>query len=164
MPTVGQIEKLTQERVIELFTERLGYAYLGNQIDRDNANIETSLLADWLVSRGVSSALIQRALHELSKVAGDTSKSLYDRNKAVYELLRYGVKVQPGAGENHETVWLVDWKKPANNLFAVAEEVTIKGADLPGSAKASTKRPDVVVYVNGIALVVLELKRSTVSV
>jgi hypothetical protein len=49
---------------------------------------------------------------------------------------------------------------PERNRFAIAEEVTVKAAD----AKASTKRPDIVLYVNGIALGVLELKRSTVSV
>ncbi|HEY9711895.1 MAG TPA: HsdR family type I site-specific deoxyribonuclease, partial [Chroococcales cyanobacterium] len=54
------------------------------------------------------------------------------------------------------TVWLIDWKQPLKNDFAVAEEVTIKGA--------KTKRPDVVLYVNGIALGVLELKRSINSV
>ena len=70
------------------------------------------------------------------------------------------MKVQPEVGENHVTVWLIDWKHPENNHFAIAEEVTVKGAD----AKASTKRPDVVIYINGIALGVLELKRSTVSV
>ena len=75
-------------------------------------------------------------------------------------MLRYGVKVRPEAGENTVTVWLIDWKRPENNHFAIAEEVTVKGAD----AKASAKRPDVVLYVNGIALGVLELKRSTVSV
>src|SRR5690606_8094911 len=53
---------------------------------------------------------------------------------------------------------------PEANHFGVAEEVTVKGADLANAAKASTKRPDVVLYVNGIALGVLELKRSTVSV
>ena len=63
-------------------------------------------------------------------------------------------------GENTETVWLIDWKHPENNHFAIAEEVTVAGAD----AKAHAKRPDVVLYVNGIALGVLELKRSTVSV
>ncbi|MCX7250625.1 MAG: type I restriction endonuclease subunit R, partial [Burkholderiales bacterium] len=98
------------------------------------------------------------------RVAGDSSKSLYDRNRAVYELLRYGIKVQPGAGENRVTVWLIDWQNPEANDFGVAEEVSVKGADLANAAKASTKRPDVVLYVNGIALGVLELKRSTVSV
>jgi len=66
------------------------------------------------------------------------------------------VKVRPDAGEQHTTVWLVDWENPEKNDFAVAEEVTITGEN--------TKRPDIVLYVNGIAIGVLELKRSTVSV
>ena len=108
--------------------------------------------------------LVTRALHELNKVATDTSKSIYDRNREVYDLLRYGVKVQPGMGDNRVTVWLIDWKQPLNNHFAIAEEVTVKGAELQNSTKASSKRPDVVLYVNGIALGVLELKRSTTYV
>ncbi|HYU73265.1 MAG TPA: type I restriction endonuclease subunit R, partial [Ktedonobacteraceae bacterium] len=95
-------------------------------------------------------------LYELNKVAGDQTRSLYDINKAVYSLLRYGVPVKPDVGENTQTVWLIDWKEPLNNDFAIAEEVTVKGEH--------TKRPDVVLYVNGIALGVLELKRSIVSV
>jgi len=164
MSTVGQIEKKTQARVVELFRERLGYDYLGDKTDLDNRNIEETLLRGWLSKQGVSDLLISRALHELTKAADDTSKSLYDRNKDVYDLLRYGIKVQPGAGENRVTVWLIDWKHPENNHFAIAEEVTVKGADLGNAAKAKTKRPDVVIYINGIALGVLELKRSTVSV
>ena len=78
----------------------------------------------------------------------------------MYELLRYGVKVKPEVGENTLTVWLIDWKEPLKNDFAVAEEVTVPAAD----AKAYGKHPDVVLYVNGIALGVLALKRSTVSV
>ena len=164
MTTVGQIEKRTQARVVALFRERLHYNYLGNKTDLNNHNLELTLLREWLTRQGVSDTLINRALHELNKVATDTSKSLYDRNKEVYNLLRYGVKVQPGAGENRVTVWLIDWKQPENNHFAIAEEVTVKGADLANAAKANTKRPDVVIYINGIALGVLELKRSTVSV
>lgn len=160
MSTVGQIEKRTQARVIALFRQRLGYAYLGNLIDDDNHNIDQPRLRNWLTTQGYSDTLIARALHELIRVATDTSKSIYDRNKEVYNLLRYGVKVQPSAGENRVTVWLIDWQHPESNHFGIAEEVTVKGAD----AKASTKRPDVMIYVNGIALGVLELKRSTVSV
>ena len=160
MTTVGQIEKKTQARIVALFQERLGYDYLGDSADRDNRNIEPVLLTAWLARQGVGNTLITRALHELNRVATDTSKSIYDRNREVYELLRYGVKVQPGMGENRVTVWLIDWKHPQANHFAIAEEVTVKGAD----AKSSSKRPDVVIYVNGIALGVLELKRSTVSV
>jgi type I restriction enzyme, R subunit len=164
MTTVGQIEKKTQARVVALFRERLCYDYLGDKTDLNNHNIELTLLRAWLTKQGVSDTLINRALHELNKVATDTSKSLYDRNKDVYDLLRYGVKVQPGAGENRVTVWLIDWQHPENNHFAIAEEVTVKGADLANAAKANTKRPDVMIYINGIALAVLELKRSTVSV
>jgi type I restriction enzyme, R subunit len=160
MSTVGQIEKRTQARIVALFQQRLGYDYLGDRNDRDNRNIEPKLLTAWLTRQGVSDGLITRALHELNRVATDTSKSIYDRNREVYELLRYGVKVLPAMGENRVTVWLIDWKHPQANHFAIAEEVTVKGAD----AKASSKRPDVVIYVNGIALGVLELKRSTVSV
>ncbi|MFM2050827.1 MAG: hypothetical protein RL682_1318, partial [Pseudomonadota bacterium] len=164
MSTVGQIEKRTQTRIVALFQERLGYDYVGDSTDRDNRNIEPALLTAWLHKQGVGDTLITRALHELNKVATDTSKSLYDRNREVYELLRYGVKVLPAMGENRVTVWLIDWKHPHNNHFAIAEEVTVKGVQLANSAKASTKRPDVVIYINGIALGVLELKRSTVSV
>ena len=84
------------------------------------------------------------------------STTLYGANLKVYEQLRYGVPVQAREGEHHQTVWLIDWKNPDNNHFGIAEEVTVVGEN--------TKRPDIVLYVNGIALGVLELKRSTVSV
>lgn len=161
MTSVGQIEKKTQARLVALLRDRLNYEYLGNWIDRaDNRNIESSYLRPWLLKRGVPENLANRAIHELEKTAGHTSQSLYDRNAAVYRLLRYGVKLRPEIGENTVTVWLVDWTDWKANHFAFAEEVTVQGA----SAKASTKRPDIVLYVNGIALGVLELKRSTVSV
>ncbi len=96
-------------------------------------------------------------LFELDKAAPlGGSKTLYDANREVYNLLRYGVKVRPGVGEQTITVWLIDWKDPGDNDFAIAEEVTVVGGH--------TKRPDLVLYVNGIALGVLELKRSSVSV
>src|SRR6185437_11553531 len=77
-----------------------------------------------------------------------------------YELLRYGVKVKADVGENSQTVWLIDWQRPLENDLGIAEEVTVAAAD----TKAHGKRPDVVLYVNGIALGLLELKRSTISV
>ena len=171
MSNIGDIEKKTQQRVIRLLSDKkhpgnLGYEYLGNWEERDgfegkgNRNIEPEYLRAWLKKQGVADALITRALHQIEKVAGDTSKSIYDRNRAVYDLLRYAVKVKPDVGENAQTVWLIDWNSPENNHFAVAEEVTV----LPADTKSHGKRPDVVLYVNGIALGVLELKRSTVSV
>lgn len=159
LSAVGQIERFTQARVVKLFCESLGYDYLGNWIDRvGNRNIDAGLLDRFLRRQGYDETLISRARHIVDKAAGDAGKSLFDRNKAVYELLRYGVKVKPDVGENTQTVWLIDWKQPLNNHFGIAEEVAVKAAD----TKAYSKRPDVVLYVNGIALAVLELKRSTV--
>ena len=160
MSTVGQIEKKTQARVVKLFRETLHYDYLGNWIEReDNHNIEPDLLRAFLTKQGHDSSLSGKVLYQLEKAAGDTSKSIYDRNRAVYGLLRYGVKVKADVGENSQTVWLIDWEHPLGNDFAIAEEVTVTAAD----PKAHGKRPDVVLYVNGLALGVLELKRSTIS-
>ena len=157
MNSIGKIERETQNRVIELFQKELGYRYLGNWEERDgNSNIEEGILSAWLTSRGYSQNLITKALYEFGKVANDQSKSLYDVNKEVYSRLRYGVNVQPEIGHTKQTVWLIDWENPMNNDFAIAEEVTVKGI--------YKKRPDLVLYINGIALGVIELKRSTVSV
>jgi type I restriction enzyme R subunit len=156
--TVGQIERITQNRVIKLFLEQLGYRYLGNWETRNNnRNIETELLSQWLQQRGVSDILITKTLRELDQAAAlGEGKQLYDANKAVYRLLRYGVKVKAGAGQQTQTIWLIDWHHPENNDFALAEEVTVKGEN--------KKRPDIVLYINGIALGVLELKNSRVDV
>ncbi len=158
MSKVGQREILTQKRVIAFFRDALGYAYLGNWQDRvNNRNIETELVIDWLKRQSHDSKIIAKVLFELGKGAAiGGSKTLYDVNREVYSLLRYGMKVQPDVGEHTDTVWLIDWKNPDNNDFAIAEEVTVTAEN--------TRRPDIVLYVNGIALGVLELKRSTVSV
>lgn len=154
---VGQVERFTQNRIVKLFCEQLDYDYLGNFQDRaDNSNIEESYLREHLKKQSYDENLIGKAIYQLKNAAGDQNKNLYDINKEVYTLLRYGVQVVPEVGQNNVTVELIDWKNPENNYFAIAEEVTIKGEN--------TKRPDVVIYVNGIALGVLELKRSTISI
>ena len=158
MSEVGQKEILTQKHVIQFFKNELGYDYLGHWKDREgNSNVEEGLLSNWLNRQGHSEKIITKVLHEFGKAkALSGSKTLYDANREVYGLLRYGVKVKPDVDEQNITVWLIDWNEVANNDFAVAEEVTIVGEN--------TKRPDLVLYVNGIALGVLELKRSIVSV
>ena len=158
MSNVGQRERATQNRIVQFFQTDLGYRYLGDWQDRaNNKNIEVDILVDWLKKRGVSEALINRAIRQLDTAAAlGEGKKLYYANKEVYRLLRYGVKDKEGAGHLNETVWLIDWKNPEANDFAIAEEVSIKGEN--------KKRPDIVLYVNGIALGVIELKRSSVSV
>lgn len=161
MSTIGQPERATQNRVLALFNKELGYRLLGNWHDRpDNSNIEAALLSAWLAKRGYSTVQVGRVLDRLRTEAGNPNRSLYDNNQAVYSLLRYGVQVQAAAGENAETVWLIDWAAPEQNDFALAEEVTLR-AD---QANAHERRPDVVLYVNGIAIGVLELKNSRVSI
>ncbi|MDD2307805.1 MAG: type I restriction endonuclease subunit R [Prolixibacteraceae bacterium] len=158
MSKVGQIERATQNRIVQLFQQQLKYRYLGNlEKEEENSNVDETLLKAYLTQKGYSLSLITKALFEFKKaVTINTSDDLYQANKNVYSLLRYGIQVKEEAGQNKETVQLIDWKYPHENDFAIAEEVTIKGEH--------KKRPDIVIYVNGIALGVLELKRSTVSV
>lgn len=155
MSSIGQIERATQNRVVLLFTKQLQYRYLGNWEERGASSIEEDLLRNYLLQH-YDTLLVDKAIYELTKTAGDQSKTLYDVNKAVYGLLRYGVKIKPEAGVNTETIELINWKQWVNNDFAIAEEVTVKGEN--------SKRPDIVLYINGIAIGVLELKRSTISI
>ena len=152
MSTIGQNERTTQNRVVDFLRDQLQYSYLGNWEKRaNNRNIEEALLREFLKEKqGYSDNLITQALSKLNQEAGKQVGDFRDINKEVYSLLRYGVKIKMGAGENYETVWLINWKDPLNNDFAFAQEVTVKGQN--------DKRPDIVLYVNGIALAVLELK------
>jgi type I restriction enzyme R subunit len=158
MSNVGQLECITQDRVVKFFQKELNYDYLGDWHDRkNNRNIEPEFLAKWLKRQGVSDSLIGRALRKLDLAAGlGEGKKLFDANKEVYRMLRYGIKDKEGAGEQNQTVWLIDWQNPENNDFAIAEEVSIEGEN--------KKRPDIVLYINGIAVGVIELKRSSVSI
>ena len=142
MSAVGQREIQTQRRVIAFFQNALGYEYLGHWQDRSgNHNVERKLVADWLKCQGHSDKIIDKVLFELNKAAAlGGSKTLYDANREVYGLLRYGVKVRPDVGEQNVTVWLIDWENPGNNDFAIAEEVTVRGE--------TTKRPELVMAGN----------------
>lgn len=157
MNQVGQLERKTQNRIVKLFVDRLGYKYLGNWEDREqNSNIEEELLRAYLQKKKYSETLIKKAISELKKTAIRSNMSLYDLNQEAYSMLRYSAKERETLGQHKQDVKFIDWENPEENDFAIAEEVTIKGN--------RTKRPDIVLYVNGIALGVIELKRSIVSV
>ena len=97
MTQVGALERKTQRRVIRHFRDHLGYTFLGNWHERDdNRNIETEFLTKFLARQGHSPALITKALDKLDKAAAlGGSKTLYDANREVYSLLRYGARVSP---------------------------------------------------------------------
>ena len=156
MSDIGKSERATQNRVIALFLDELRYRFLGDWSDRANRQIEEGLLRDWLANRGHTPEQIGRTLDLLGHEANNPTRSLYDNNRAVYSLLRYGVDARVAAGENTEKIWLIDWQNPEANDFAIAEEVTLTGA--------RERRPDLVLYVNGLAVGVIELKRSAVSI
>ena len=115
MSNVGQIERKAQDRVVKLFQEQLGYEYLGNWEYRDgNSNIEVELLraepAGSRLRRQPDQPRRSTSSRRPPSLGG--GRDLYEANRDVYDLLRYGVKVKPGVGEQTETVWLIDWDEP----------------------------------------------------
>ena len=155
---IGKPERATQNRIIQLFKEDLGYQYLGNWEEETRIQpIEEDLLLNFLTqTQGYSDSIARKAISEFIKTSASLVNGLYETNKEVYKLLRYGVTIREELGSPKETIWLINWNEPHKNHFAIAEEVTVKGK--------FDKRPDVVIYVNGIALGVIELKRSKVGV
>lgn len=157
MSSVNELERLTQERILhQIFEEKLKYTYLGNYEERENnSNIEEDLLLKFLIKK-YPEKIARKAIAELKKIAHNETKSLYEVNKEVYNLLKYGKGISMYVGEKERQVYFIDYEDYSNNDFYVAEEVRIRGQN--------EKRPDIVIYINGIAIGVIELKRSTVSI
>ncbi len=160
MPEQPRPERVTQDRVVALFTRPeseggLGYRYLGNWTRRENnRSIEPEILRDSLAVRHYSAAL-----QRLEAAADSTGIELSEANLRTYKYMRYGIPVQLAAGGVHELIHLIDWEHPEKNDFALAEEVTLKDA----TRGTYERRPDIVLYLNGIAIAVIELKRSSVD-
>ena len=158
--TIDTPEFKTQSKVIAFFSDPkiLGYQYIGNLSDQHNKNIKEDLLHRYLLKKGYSDSLINDAITQLKNESSNLLHGVYDANKTVYSRLKYGISI-PIRGHSDlppVTVKLIDEDNPLDNYFAIAEEVTV--------VENEEKRPDLVVYVNGIAVAVIELKRSSISV
>ncbi len=152
-------ERKLQERVKGWLINDLHYSYLGNLEDQVNTPIREEELRKNLTARGYSRDAVNRAISDLTIKVRNQADSLYHVNEEVYSLLRYG---DQGIKDDHSgriTVHYIDWDNTSNNDFYVAEEVSVLRYD-----QVTKKRPDLVLYVNGIALGMFELKKSPVSV
>ena len=89
MSNVNELEIVTQDRILhKIFEEKLKYTYLGNFEDRENnSNIEEELLLKFLIKK-YPEDIARKAIAELKKVAHNETKSLYEVNKEVYNMLK----------------------------------------------------------------------------
>jgi type I restriction enzyme R subunit len=94
----------------------------------------------------------QEAIKEISRIH---SPELLTNNETFHRMLTEGVKVsyQKEGSQRGDLVWLVDFANPENNDFVVANQLTV-------IENGVNKRPDVVLFVNGLPLVVIELKNA----
>ena len=142
-----------ENAVIQLFTQDLGYGYAyGPDIERDYRSplYEAELLP---ALRAVNPTLPQPALEEaLYKLRHFESGSLLQKNMVFMDYLQNGVPVKflVEGEERSGLVYLVDYKTPGNNRFTVINQWTV--------LENSEKRPDLVAFVNGLPLAVVELK------
>lgn len=142
-----------ENAILQLFQEQLGYDYLyGPDVDRDYHSplYEGTLLPTLRrINRDLPEEAAAEAVYKLKNFEGG---SLLQKNMAFTDYLQNGVPVKyVEHGEERSTlVYLVDFKDPGNNDFTIANQWTV--------VENSEKRPDVILFVNGLPLVVVELK------
>ncbi len=152
-------ERKLQNRVRHWLIDDLGYNDLGNLESLHNKPVKVDLLRKNLKDRGYSQDVIGKAISALLIKVGMLSDNLTQDNMEVYSLLRYGCQGIKDEHRNRITVHYIDWADTEKNDFYVAEEVTVLRYD-----NRTTKRPDLVLYINGIAVAMFELKKSSVSI
>lgn len=142
-----------ENSVIELFRNDLGYEYAyGPDIERDfHSPLYEEVLEDVLyrLNRGLPSDAIQDAIFKLKNFENG---ELVQKNAVFMDYLQNGIPVRffVNGEERSSIVYLVDYKNPDNNSFIVANQWTF--------IENSNKRPDVILFLNGLPVVLVELK------
>lgn len=167
-------EREYQNSIVEMMRDvnSLAYTYLGcfqyakgeksKSDGTRNSNIIEDEMREHLTDFGYTQLQIEAALHKLREKASLPSEKFADLlecNASFYNLLISGTKAKPSSDRPEEDVMFFDFAHPEKNRFAFAEEVSYIDP-----MTGSHSRPDIVVYVNGIALCVIELKRSLVTI
>lgn len=156
------------ENIIEAFTiellDKLGYEYIyAPDIAHDSENPQRDSYAQVLLLNRLQNAVKRinhsipadaqaEAIKEIQRIA---SPELLTNNETFHRLLTEGIPVSKrvDGDDRGDRVWLIDFKNPHNNDFVVANQFTI-------IENGNNKRPDVILFVNGIPLVVIELKNA----
>ena len=149
----GYTEADYENSIIELFQNDLGYEYIyGPDIERDfHSSLYEEVLLDSLyrLNSGLPDDAISDALFKLKNFENG---ELVQKNAAFTDYLQNGIEVKyfEDGEERSSIVYLVDYKNPDNNSFIVANQWTF--------IENSNKRPDVILFLNGLPVVLMELK------
>lgn len=142
-----------ENSIIELFQNTLEYEYIyGPDIERDfYSPLYEDVLIDSLhhLNKNLPNDAIQEALHKLKNFENG---ELVQKNATFMDYLQNGIPVRYFLdGEDRSTiVYLVDYQKPENNSFIIANQWTF--------IENSNKRPDIILFLNGLPVVLVELK------
>jgi len=150
--------KITENSIEQLAIERLkeqGYQHN----DTPQRNFEDVLLIDTLqaaitrINPSIPVAARDEAFQQIQRI---DSPSLIANNEIFHRLLTQGVPVNytQDSNERGDRVWLVDFNQPDNNEFSIINQLTVVENGI-------NKRPDVVLFINGLPLIVIELKNPT---
>lgn len=154
------------EQVALEWLESLGYDYKkGNEIgmaglaperksDKDVVLHERLEKALRKINSDIHPRFIEKAIHELTL---EKSPNLLENNLTFHENLINGIEIEDYDDEGQsvvEIIKIVDFKHPQNNDFLAVNQFTVVNGDY-------TKRPDIVLFINGLPIVVIELKNST---
>ncbi len=145
-----------ENSIIELFRNDLGYEYAyGPDVDRDfHSPLYEEVLKDSLyrLNSGLPDDAIQDALFKLKNIENG---ELVQKNAVFMDYLQNGIQVRyfVDGEEQSSIVYLADYKNPDNNSFIIANQWTF--------IENSNKRPDIILFLNGLPVVLVELKSPT---